>query len=191
MTDPFDGLLKEHALQRAVFAALSREVQRIESAPRLDPDYWDHALMFLEGFVRDRHQRKEEEVLFPVLIQRGIRDRGGVIGIVRDERRDVEARLRELGRCVAERGGVELADAWRVCEGQLSDLLAREERFVFPRARDVCDALDLARVRRGLWRVDREADRALPMAEVERITQRLGVDPAARDSIAGHDPSEP
>ena len=176
VTDPLEGLLSEHAIQRAVFAALGKEARRLGETDSLDGSYWDDAVLFLEAFVRDRHQRKEEDILFPALIQHGVRDRGGVIGIVRDERRDADLRVREFVGIVAQRRPVEIASAWRDCDELLSELLNREERFVFPSAYKLLDALDAARLRRGFWRVDCEADRALSKTDVVRITRRLGAD---------------
>jgi hemerythrin-like domain-containing protein len=172
MDDPIDALLEEHALQRGVFGALDFETTHLEQGPSQYP-FWDDAVLFLREFVTERHRRKEEEVLFLLLVQRGLRDRGGPIGIVRAERADANDLIQALGAVVDERRPDAIGPIWRECTALLRGHLQREESFLFPPARQLLEPVDLSRLQRGCARIDREADRLHPRSELVEIASRI------------------
>ena len=74
-----DALKREHRIIERVLAVLERLTQ---DPGRVALDKWQTALDFIRNFVDKCHHLKEEQILFPALVERGIPREGGPIGIM-------------------------------------------------------------------------------------------------------------
>jgi len=98
-----DLLMAEHDIIERGLAVLERAVRRIESGQPVPDAYCRWAPEFLAKFADACHHAKEEDLLFPLLKQRGVLEQGGPIGVMlyeHDAGRDCVRRMREA--CAAE-----------------------------------------------------------------------------------------
>lgn len=85
---PVDELLGEHYVMDAALAALEREIRRLSVHGQLRPPYWEDVVDFFGNFVHQVHRRKEEQGLFPALLEAlGDPDRSRIAEIAREHER--------------------------------------------------------------------------------------------------------
>src|ERR1700758_5625624 len=91
-------LKAEHELIERGLTLLEKAVARIEAGQPLPEGFPEWAPRFFQQFADECHHAKEEDVLFPVLKQRGIPEQGGPLGVMLHEHvlgRDCVGRMRE------------------------------------------------------------------------------------------------
>lgn len=97
-----DLLKQEHDVIERVLDLLQQAVARVETG-RLIPDgFQPWAVQFFRQFADRCHHGKEEEILFPLLEQRGIARDGGPIGVMLNEHvigRDCVGRMERASSC--------------------------------------------------------------------------------------------
>jgi len=114
----------DHARIDAGLAAVSASVRE---------GRFDHAARDYDRFERDllRHERIEEELLFPVF-----EARSGIVGgptiVMLDEHRQVRSALALMRRALSGGDDGGYADALRFLDSVLRDHNAREEHILFP-----------------------------------------------------------
>ncbi|MCL5104543.1 MAG: hemerythrin domain-containing protein [Armatimonadetes bacterium] len=80
-----DILSHEHRAIEIVLYAMEKAAARLESGEEVDRSFVEDCLDFAMGFADKCHHAKEEEVLFPLLQERGIPRDGGPIGVMLHE----------------------------------------------------------------------------------------------------------
>lgn len=83
-THPVDVLMAEHRVIERVLTALEQRIAELDQAP-FPYDFLTQALDFFRNFADGCHHAKEEELLFPLLEQRGIPREYGPIGCMLKE----------------------------------------------------------------------------------------------------------
>jgi len=73
------GFLQDHALIQDAFHALKWILKPLKGEDRITPETTLDFLEDLQFFIEDTHLAKEESLLFPWLIARGVKDRGGQV----------------------------------------------------------------------------------------------------------------
>jgi len=93
-----DRLVAEHDIIERGLSVLEKVVARIESGESFSDDFPKWAPQFFRQFADQCHHAKEEDLLFPLLKERGIPEEGGPIGCMLQEHevgRDCVRRMRE------------------------------------------------------------------------------------------------
>src|SRR6185436_17048913 len=80
-----DVLRSEHEVIQQVLDCLERLAERASANARLDVQLVERALEFLVTFADRCHHGKEEGILFPALIERGLPSRAGPIAVMLQE----------------------------------------------------------------------------------------------------------
>ena len=80
-----ETLKHEHNLIERALVLLSSTVEALRSGRQVPEGFQEWAVDFMRRFADGRHHAKEEDVLFPLLEQRGIARHGGPIGVMLHE----------------------------------------------------------------------------------------------------------
>jgi hemerythrin-like domain-containing protein len=165
LLDPLDVLIAEHRAFRARTRAFLESVRSAGGArgtpPSVEPRQVAGFAEFLERDVDQRHGRKEEEGLFPVL-SRYIPAEGGPVAVLVAEHDSLRSHQRVIAqagaRLASDPGASESFQRllWEadVVHGFLDSHIEKEETVLFPLAREVLTRRDLDEVREGCARVD-------------------------------------
>jgi len=81
---PVDVLIEEHRVIEGVLAALERHIAALDQEP-FPYEFLSEAIDFFRSFADGCHHAKEEELLFPLLEQRGVPREHGPIGCMLKE----------------------------------------------------------------------------------------------------------
>ena len=156
-------LRMEHDAVRLTLKVLDRMAQKIERGGALDnPQHVDQLLEFFTVFVDKCHHGKEEELLFPAMVQTGVPSDGGPIGVM--------LREHELGReCVRKMkaafsrlktGDFQAAtDFVRSAQDYISLLnqhIEKENNVLFPMAERQLSEAALAELSEGFDRIEEQ-----------------------------------
>jgi hemerythrin-like domain-containing protein len=77
---PIDLLEQEHHVIGKMAAGMEALASRLESGNTLDPSLLTELVEFLRVYGRRCHQKKEEDLLFPALVRRGVPSIGKPLG---------------------------------------------------------------------------------------------------------------
>jgi DUF438 domain-containing protein len=148
-----DLLIKDHETTEKVFDVMGQALQT-PSGP--SPTMVGELIAYLAEYVDGCHNKKEENVLFPLCEQRGIPRQGGPLAVMLDEHqqgRAILARLRPLAEAYAA-GNAAVLDSLRTTFESYSSLLKdhfwKETDILYPMARRVFSPQDDASVLRGI-----------------------------------------
>lgn len=75
-----DDLIHEHRAIEHVLDTMERAARRLQSGQDVDPAIVEDCIEFVSGFADRCHHAKEEELLFPLLEERGLPREGAPIG---------------------------------------------------------------------------------------------------------------
>ncbi|MFL6216547.1 MAG: hemerythrin domain-containing protein [Blastocatellia bacterium] len=85
MTNPFHTLKHEHRIIERGLRALDGLCLRLEWGSELTPDALSQIVDFTTNFINRFHHDKEEQCLFPLLVEHGISEAGGPLGAMKRE----------------------------------------------------------------------------------------------------------
>lgn len=179
---PVELLKGEHHIIRGVLDAMERVSTRLATEQSVGGDFWHQVVDFVENFVDRCHHRKEEEVLFPLLLGRARSERVGPIVAMKHEH--IEGRELKNALCHAANGSdpKKLCAAARTYIQLLREHMTTEEQGPFEMDRRIT-ARRAERMRDEFRRVEREIlgesgyDRYLELAR-EICRQADGCSPA-------------
>ena len=83
--EALDLLKQEHDVIERVLDLLQQTVTRIEAGQPVPEGFGPWSVQFFRQFADSCHHSKEEDILFPLLEQRGIPRDGGPIGVMLNE----------------------------------------------------------------------------------------------------------
>lgn len=137
---PTDVLKSEHRVIERVLGSLEAAANRLDRGEKIRPGFFVDAADFVKGFADGTHHKKEEDILFPALIDGGLPHPGGPVDVMlseHDEGRRYNGGMREA----AERLAAGQADAVRdVVQnalgyvGLLRDHIHKEDNILFQMA---------------------------------------------------------
>ena len=136
---PTQILMAEHELILEALDALEKKVAAIQAGAAPDRAYFDKAVNFLRGFADKCHHRKEENLLFKRMTERGFPVQGGPIGVMLSEHEAGRAFIRGIAEGAAKLGTGPVA-ARQIVENARGyiDLLrahiGKENNVLFPMA---------------------------------------------------------
>ena len=91
-------LRKEHDAILYVLQILDRMMQPVVSEPETQLRYYGELLYFLKIFADKCHHGKEENYLFQALVQQGIPNEGGPVGVMLQEHEKGRDYIAQMGR---------------------------------------------------------------------------------------------
>jgi len=93
---PTEVLSQEHRLIEAKLAALEVEIRAVEAGGEFRREFYEEALDFFRHFADGCHHAKEENLLFPLLRERGMPPNGGPIAVMLAEHDEGRAYLKAV-----------------------------------------------------------------------------------------------
>ena len=95
-------LVNEHDGILLMLQIMDRVCDRIEKNEPVDPRHLEQIVEFLMVFADQCHHAKEEEVLFPALVESGLPEQGGPISVLKREHNAARSFIQGLGEGVTE-----------------------------------------------------------------------------------------
>jgi len=151
---PVDILEEEHEVILALLRALENKVDALRSGAELDRRFWMDATAFLSEFADACHHAKEEDLLFVKLVELGLPEHGGPIGVMKQEHhlaRTLTARIRDAAMASDPHAIVEHASSYIQL---LRDHIDKENHVLFEMARELIREQDSAQLLQEFEDVD-------------------------------------
>jgi len=137
---PVDILEGEHRVIQSVLDAMEREAASLQAGQPLRTEFWLGVSEFLEHFADGCHHAKEEDLLFPVLAERGIAEEGGPIGCMMQEHVQGRALRQQLHDAATDGDSGSVVEASRGFVFLLREHIDKEETVLFQLARRILSA---------------------------------------------------
>ena len=147
---PTEILSQEHRAIEARMDELERQVAAARAGGPFPRRFLDEALDFFRYFADGCHHAKEENLLFPLMRERGVAAQGGPIGVMLAEHEQGRACLKDLRENLdaAERGSIEARERVFASAEAYIELLRqhiyKEDNILFRMARMVLRPEDVA-----------------------------------------------
>jgi hemerythrin-like domain-containing protein len=159
---PTKTLKHEHHVILMVLKAIEREADFMDEQKAVHADKLRQMVEFSRGFTDDCHHAKEEQHLFPKMVERGVEQEQGPIGVMLHEHELGRGFVRQIDETVgpAAQGYAqafeELKGALRSYITLLRQHIDKENKMLFPLADSVLTADDQEQLREAFERVEAE-----------------------------------
>lgn len=188
---PVDLLLEEHEVILAVLEALEADATRLHAGGPFTRSTWERYPEFLLNFADRCHHGKEENLLFPALVERGVPDANGPIGVMKYEHEQGRSLVDRLSAAVAAAETARIVASASTFVGLLREHIAKENSVLFPLGKRMLDPETVARLRTEFARTERdlmgEGTQCRYLALAEAICADAGVDMSrTRGDQLGH-----
>lgn len=177
-------LVEEHEVILRIIAVLNAAVGRLRAGQEVSPEVFRQAIDFIRTFADRCHHGKEQDLLFPVLEQRGIPREGGPIGVMLYEHDQGRAFVKQMAEALEAWADGEEAAREELLEGAqgyaqlLSQHILKENRILYPMADQVLSAADQEELREKFEAVEAAMGEGLHqryVALVEELEAQLGL----------------
>jgi hemerythrin-like domain-containing protein len=151
---PTEILSQEHRAIEARLAELEIEIQTAAPAHPFPTAFFESALDFFRNFADGCHHAKEENLLFPLMKERGVPEQDGPIGVMLAEHNQGRAYLRVIRENLdaAAQGSPSAREAVYGGAAEYIDLLRahifKEDNIMFRLAQQVLHPDDVAELRK-------------------------------------------
>ena len=174
-TTIFEALDREHRAIETILDLLERGVP--EDAPW---EFHTRVVDFLREFADRYHHAREEDILFPLMVERGVPREDGPIGCMLAEHESGRRHVRNMKKAIEAQD----RETFRVHASEFSDLLRahiiKEDRILYPMARRVLTKKDQSALVRQFAEID-----ATMVAERAHISLADEVRASNSDAAAG------
>ena len=157
-----DELMAEHRIIERVIGVLETGALRLEQGQAVRPGLFIEVTDFSKGFTDGCHHKKEENVLFPAMVNSGVPKDGGPFGMMLAEHEQGRSLTRAL-RSAAQRlesgdpsAAQEVIDHVRGYSHLLRQHIMKEDRILFPMADQVLPPDEQDRVADGFEHIEHE-----------------------------------
>ncbi len=180
---PIHELIHEHRYILKVVHGLSLFDAALERAERVDTELLRRAVEFMREFADRCHHAKEEKILFPAMIAKGVPKTGCPIeGLLREhgQGRELVGALARANDAHAA-GATGAAEALRAAIAGIQRLypnhIWKEDQMVFPMAENLFDAAETARLAADFAAAEREmgAEHERHAAFADELAARLAM----------------
>ena len=155
-----DRLVAEHDIIKRALSVLEKVVAQIESGQSVPDEFPKWAPQFFRHFADQCHHAKEEDLLFPLLKERGIPEEGGPIGCMLLEHevvRDCVRRMRDASEADPF-DGTKFVAAAKEFIPLLRQHIDKENNILFQMAGNVLSEADDADLTEKFSKVEQERD---------------------------------
>lgn len=145
MPTPVEILSHEHRIIERVLRAIEGICGKLERGEAVPSDVLSQVIAFIGDFADGCHHRKEEQMLFPALEERGVPREGGPIGVMLYEHevgRDLVAQISRAVEAYAagdRAAGQQIISPARRYIELLTQHIFKEDNVLFPMAGQVLD----------------------------------------------------
>ena len=170
MKSPTDVLRDEHTIILRGLDLLGAAADRPEAGAAPPDGWWEEVLGWLRAFADRNHHAKEEDLLFPALINAGVPAEGGPIDVMLEE----HAQGRALVRAMAESRGAARAAKAREYVALLRAHIDKENGVVFPLADAVLDDAEQRALASAFTAVESEPGRGVSVGDAAMVVEGFG-----------------
>ncbi|MGD0879067.1 MAG: hemerythrin domain-containing protein [Anaerolineales bacterium] len=133
MSKAMDDLKNEHEAILSAIQILERMIADMEKAPSVNTKDMHDFIGFLKEFADKCHHGKEEGLLFPALIQAGLPEKGGPLGVMLADHAQGRQFIREMEEALSPQVDlVKLAQAAGGYAALLRNHIQKENMMLFP-----------------------------------------------------------
>ena len=93
-------LMDEHQGIERMLAAMEAQIPRLEAGDGGAVPLFEQGVDFLRNFADRCHHHKEELLLFPLLVERGVPSQGGPVGVMLAEHETGRAEIRAMDEAI-------------------------------------------------------------------------------------------
>ncbi|MFQ6107196.1 MAG: hemerythrin domain-containing protein [Thermoplasmata archaeon] len=101
---PTEELKEEHNAIKKMLEVMGKVAERLDSGGRVNAEHLDRIVEFLKVFADKCHHGKEEDLLFPAMIEAGAPKEGGPIGVMLKEHEIGRGYIRSMGKSISNYG---------------------------------------------------------------------------------------
>lgn len=160
MPDATDVLRQEHQVIKGALGFAERVAAKINKEQEVKSENLAKLMEFIRLFVEQGHHGKEEEILFPLLEQKGIPAGGGPIGVMLMEHDRARVLIYEMSAAAESAASPDSAKRWTRAAWDYSDLMYehfyKEEEILFKMADRVLSAAEQVSVVQAFNRLESE-----------------------------------
>ncbi len=137
---PVEILMQEHRVIEVGLNCLEAMVKKAQADNRLEQEPAEQIVDFIRNFADRCHHGKEEDRLFPALVEKGMPSDGGPIGVMLSEHDMGRAFVRQMAKSIAAAtagDAAALREFSNAAEGYIQLLrshIQKEDRILFPMA---------------------------------------------------------
>ncbi len=182
MTRATDVLKGEHRVIEQVLDCLESIAERARAQGSLDRESAADALRFVRDFADACHHGREEQHLFPAMIQKGVPGEVGPVGVMLTEHEAGRAAARRMEELISGEGDVEaFAHEATTFVGLLREHILKEDNILFPMANSVLSEEEQVALMDEFQRVESKEHGAREqlLALADRLARLFGVPLAA------------
>lgn len=174
-----EELKKEHEAIKLMLQILEKVSQKLESGDEIYPDHLVQILRFTREFADHCHHAKEEDLLFPAMIEAGVPKEGGPIAVMLTEHDEGRSYVREM-KVAAEKYRAGDRDVWpqfiknaRNYISLLSQHIDKEDNILYPMAEDRLPEAKMKELEKGFEKVEKEIIGQGGHEEFHKLLHRL------------------
>ena len=134
---PTDVLEQEHRVIEMVLSCLEKVAKDAKVKRRVDEKSAADAIEFFKGFADRCHHGKEEDLLFPALVECGMSNDHGPIAVMNHEHVDGRALTTRFREAARDQNESEVVAAARAYTFLLREHVEKEEHILFEIARQI------------------------------------------------------
>ncbi len=150
MSQAISDLLNEHEAILSALNILDRITSGIEAKNEVNSEDLIEFIDFLKEFADKCHHGKEEGLLFPAMVEAGIQQSGGPIGVMLDEHQEGRRLIKQMTEALTGEVNTEsLTQAARGYIFLLRNHINKENNILFPMAEKVLDQQKLGELYNG------------------------------------------
>jgi hemerythrin-like domain-containing protein len=159
---PVDSLMEEHRTIEQVLNCLECMADRCETGAPLDIESAASAIDFFRVFADRCHHGKEEDLLFPLMEQKGFSREQGPTGVMLDEHERGRRHVRGMADALREltlgdlAGKILFVEHARAFVQLLREHIKKEDKCLFPMANQVFSEVDQDQLARSFSKVEHE-----------------------------------
>jgi hemerythrin-like domain-containing protein len=150
MSKAIEDLKNEHEAILSAIQIMERMIAGLEKAPSVDTKDMHDFIGFLKEFADKCHHGKEEGLLFPALIQAGLPEKGGPIGVMLTDHTQGRQFIREMEEALTPPvDRVKLAQAAGGYATLLRNHIQKENMLLFPMTEKMLTETQLEQLYQG------------------------------------------
>jgi hemerythrin-like domain-containing protein len=159
---PFEILMEEHRVIEQVLNCLEHMADRCEAGAPLDIESAASAIDFFRVFADRCHHGKEEDLLFPLMEQKGFSREQGPTGVMLDEHEQGRRHVRGMADALKElslgdlAGKILFVEHARAFVRLLREHIYKEDHCLFPMADQAFSATDQDELAQSFVKVEHE-----------------------------------